>query len=304
APGGGVTAGDAEPVGEAPSPVFAAGGTPRLSAPAGSSGFDATPPAGNNGFPGGVAHPAPGRAAGPTAAALAAAGATLGPDSAAPSPSLGNGNEPASGPAAAPEMLAAVRGGAHGSCAAEVAVRAGVDLGSRRGGPSPSNSFTVADPSQLTGRRINLPLPDPTTHPSDYDDVQVLNTLDGFNLQPRLSVPFDGPIDVNSVSSDTVFLIRLGDTLDYQDCGGQVVGINQVVWDPDSNTLYVESDELLDQHTRYALIVTCGVQDTAGNPVGASEAFRRFRDEVRGEYKHDLLHAVQAAHQLGIGEKR
>ena len=213
------------------------------------------------------------------------------------------GNEPASEPAAAPASRAAVGHGAPCSCNTAAAVHARFDLTSLRGGPSPSNYFTVADPSQLTGRRINLPLPDPTTHPSDHADVQVLNTLDGFNLQPRLSVPFDGPIDVNSVSSDTVFLIRLGDTLDYQDCGGQVVGINQVVWDPDSNTLHVGSDELLDQHTRYALIVTCGVQDTAGNPVGASEAFRRFRDEVRGEYKHDLLHAVQAAHQLGIGEQ-
>ena len=42
----------------------------------------------------------------------------------------------------------------------------------------------------------------------------MINTLDGFNLQPRLSIPFDGPIDVNTVNSHNVFLVRMGDTLD------------------------------------------------------------------------------------------
>src|SRR5215831_5246514 len=78
------------------------------------------------------------------------------------------------------------------------AVHALFDLGSPDGGPFPSNWFTVRDRTQLTGRRVDLPLPDPATHPSDYDDTQVINTLDGFNLQPRLSVPFDGPIDVHT----------------------------------------------------------------------------------------------------------
>src|SRR5262249_29182540 len=134
---------------------------------------------------------------------------------------------------------------------------AAFDLDSPDRGPFPSDRFTVADASQLTGLRANLPLPDAATRPSDYDDLSVINTLDGFNLQPRLSISFDGPIDVNSVNSDDVFVIRLGDTQNPQDRGGQVIGINQVVWDPATNTLHVESDQLLDQHTRYALIVTC-----------------------------------------------
>src|SRR5262249_33782298 len=96
--------------------------------------------------------------------------------------------------------------------------------------------------------------------------------LDGFNLQPRLSVPFDGPIDVNTVNSHTVFLVSLGDTLDPRDRGGQVVGVNQVVWDTFSNTLHVESDELLDQHTRYALVVTDGVRVPRGGPGEARRA--------------------------------
>jgi hypothetical protein len=181
-------------------------------------------------------------------------------------------------------------------------VHALFDLSMPATGPFPSNWFTVEDGTQNTGRRVNLLLPDPATHPSDYQDTQMINTLDGFNLQPRLSVPFDGPIDVNSVTSQDVFLVNLGDTVDHQEHGDHVVGINQIVWDPPTLTLHVESDQLLDQHTRYALIVTNGLHDTTGRPVEASESFRRFRQEVRGQYKHDLLDAIHAAHDLGVRE--
>jgi hypothetical protein len=185
--------------------------------------------------------------------------------------------------------------------------------------PFPSDRFTVADPTQNTGLRVNLPSPDQATNPSDYQDTQVLNTLDGFNLQPRLSIPFDGPIDVNSVTSEEdvparardVFLVSLGDTLPGGDKGGEVVGINQTVWDPGTKTLHVESDQLLDQHTRYALIVTDGVRDATGQPIQASDDFTRFRhdlnfgqtkDPVLKAYRKDLLDALAAARQVGVPE--
>src|SRR6516225_6385587 len=190
------------------------------------------------------------------------------------------------------------------------AVHALFDLGSPAGGSFPSDRFTVADPTQNTGRRINLTLPNLVTNPSDYQDTQVLNTLDGFNLQPRLSIPFDGPIDVHSVTSQTVFLVSLGDTLNHQDHGGQVVGINQIVWDPPTHTLHVESDQLLDQHTRYALIVTSGVHDPSGEPVEATPAFRHFRhdlahthDPVLKFYRRELIDALHAARDIGVREK-
>jgi hypothetical protein len=182
-------------------------------------------------------------------------------------------------------------------------VHALFDLATPAGGPFPSDRFTVADHTQNTSLRVNLPLPDPTTNPSDYEDTQVLNTLDGFNLQPRLSIPFDGPIDVNSVTSSTIFLVSLGDTLDPHDHGGQVVGINQVVWDVASTTLHVESDQLLDQHTRYGLIVTDSVHDQRGHRVEATDEFRDFRQTVHGAYKHELLDAIHAAHSLGVRER-
>ena len=173
-------------------------------------------------------------------------------------------------------------------------------------GPFPSDLFTSADPDHNTGLRVNLPFPDCNAHPSDCEDLHVINTLDGFNLQPRLSLPFSGSIDVTTATSETVFLVNLGSTLPD---GGQVVGINQLVWDPDTNTLHAESDELLDQYTRYALIVTNGVQDAVGDPVETSKAFARLRhdlhfgrtkDSALKAYRKALLDALQAARTAGV----
>src|SRR5690349_23831336 len=159
------------------------------------------------------------------------------------------------------------------------------------GTPFPSDLSTVADPSQLTGLRVNLPKPDCAARPSDCADIDVLNTLDGFNLQPRVSVSFSGPIDVSTVNSTTVYFVSLGSTLGGG--SGQVVGINQVVWDPATLTLHAESDELLDQHTRYALIVTNGIRDAAGDPVEAG-AFATFRHDLNfGQTKNQALKAYR-----------
>src|SRR5215831_18170951 len=76
--------------------------------------------------------------------------------------------------------------------------------------PFPSDRFTVGDPDQLTNLRVNLPFPNCATNPSDCLDIALLNQLDGFNTQPRFSIPFDGAIDPATVNSSTVFLIRFG----------------------------------------------------------------------------------------------
>ena len=86
-------------------------------------------------------------------------------------------------------------------------VHALFDLEAPAGGPFPSDRFTVPSAQQKTGRVVSLPKPSCVAHPSDCMDVDVINTLDGFNLQPRLSIPFDGDIDVSTVSSQTVLLI-------------------------------------------------------------------------------------------------
>src|SRR6266550_2565476 len=79
--------------------------------------------------------------------------------------------------------------------------RALFSLDTMAGTPFPSDLFAVADPTQNSRLRVNLPKPDCLARPSDCQDLDVINTLDGFNLQPRLSIPFDGPIDVTTVTS-------------------------------------------------------------------------------------------------------
>jgi dienelactone hydrolase len=180
------------------------------------------------------------------------------------------------------------------------------DLTDPSGGPFPSDRFTVPDRTQLTGLRVNLPKPDCAVRRSDCEDIDVLNTLDGFNLQPRLSVPFTGPIDPATVSSDTVFLFKLSCTT----CpGGTFVGINQAVWDPQANTLYLESDQLLDQDARYLLVVTNGIRNPDGERIDANQ-FRdvlhagQTNDPAEAAYREQLLAALDSLKAAGVSPGR
>ncbi|HEY2394332.1 MAG TPA: hypothetical protein VGK22_24390 [Candidatus Angelobacter sp.] len=186
--------------------------------------------------------------------------------------------------------------------------------------PFPSDRLTVFDGQQLTGLRVNLPLPNCATNPSDCADIALLNQLDGFNLQPRLSIPFDGAINVSTVSSKTVFLIKLpgrglGDDDGNEHFRAEVIGINQIVWDPASLTLFAESNDHLDEDSNYALIVTTGVHDAAGKPIAATSAFTQFangagdnsgknNDRLLQRYQQAVKHVVDNDVLRGIGLRR
>src|SRR6185295_17166335 len=81
--------------------------------------------------------------------------------------------------------------------------------------PYPSDWFTLPDEGQLTGRVVNLPKPDCAAAPSLCAEIDVLNTLDGFNRHPRISIPLegDGHLDVATAAPADrgVFIVRLGD---------------------------------------------------------------------------------------------
>lgn len=165
------------------------------------------------------------------------------------------------------------------------------------GQPFPSNLSTVSDSTQVTGVRVALPQPNCATHPSDCADVAVLNTLDGFNIQPRISVPFSGPIDLSTVSSSTIFLVGPGD---------HVVGINQIEWEPLTNTLHFESDEQLAQDSTYLLVVTRGVHDADGTPLDGTKFrhdlnFGQTKDPAAKAYRKALLNALPMAMAGGAG---
>ena len=160
--------------------------------------------------------------------------------------------------------------------------------------PFPNDRFTRLDLSQNTFLRVRLPKPDCNARPSDCADIDVLNTLDGFNVQPRITVPFTGAIDVNTVNSETVFLINLGDTGSGHGFGERV-GINQVSWDPGTNTLVFESEEQLNEHTRYVLVVTDGVLDATGHPIESGRWWDPFDPNDRDARRHLPAHRRIAA---------
>jgi hypothetical protein len=146
--------------------------------------------------------------------------------------------------------------------------------------PFPSNRYTVPDFGNATLRRVNLPKPDCAQRPSDCADIEVINTLDGFSTQPRITLPFTGDIDPGTVNSASIFLLNLGDVLTLRGFG-QRVGINQVVWDPASKTLAFESDELLQERSRYLLVVTDAVRDAQGRRLQSQDLMRNADRELR-----------------------
>jgi hypothetical protein len=167
--------------------------------------------------------------------------------------------------------MCAMLTGFSGSAAATVAVVRGNGYGSRI---FPDNAFTVADRSQVTGRRINFRqgidypkvggVVQPSCTSADYsicDAFAELNKLDGFDLQPRVLVPFTGPIDLGSVSASNFFIST--------DTGDFVSGLRQLTFDPATNTLAGISDGFLSEGTFYRIRVTNGILDNRGRHVRA-----------------------------------
>ncbi len=177
-------------------------------------------------------------------------------------------------------------------------VRVKFETGDLAGSPFPSDRYTQRDWGNRSYRRVSMPTPDCAVRVSDCEDIAVINGLDGFSTQPRITVPFTGAIDVNSVTSDTVYLLNLGDVLTARGFG-QKVGINQRLWDPATNTLVFEPDELLAEHSRYVLIVTSGVRDARGKPIkrahldddDSDEGARSLRSQGSDEYRRELRDA-------------
>ncbi|MBI2529493.1 MAG: hypothetical protein HYV93_26350 [Candidatus Rokubacteria bacterium] len=131
----------------------------------------------------------------------------------------------------------------------------------------PSDRLTVADPAQLTGRRVALPLPSCAADPSGCDEVRLLNQLDGFSVHPRVALRFSAPITLDSVTRDSAFILPL-----WTEPLPSPVGLGQFVWDSESRTLYARPERALLQSRRYALVVTSRVVDEDNRPLRADPA--------------------------------
>ncbi len=184
-----------------------------------------------------------------------------------------------------------LRAGLADSTAAGVMVQ--FDPGNAQTGPFPADSFTVPDTSQITGKRLDMPLPDCENQGALCAELTLINELDGFNVQPRITVAFSGPVNtatlrggiffvaLNNLTSDEAGLQKPGDT----------VAINQVSYDPVTNTAYAKPDAALDQHRRFVLVITDAVQDVSGNPIGGAPAFANCLQSATG-YCADLAAAL------------
>ena len=131
--------------------------------------------------------------------------------------------------------------------------------------PFPSDVWTVADPLQKTALRVNLPLPDCKVQVTACREAALLNQLDGFSVRARAAVQFSGPVDLATVANG-IFVVAT----DTQ----KRIPLDQVEFDPATNTVYGKPASVLEQGKRYAMIVTNAVTDRAGVLVAADPAFQ------------------------------
>ncbi|NJO12740.1 MAG: hypothetical protein HC872_03895 [Gammaproteobacteria bacterium] len=124
------------------------------------------------------------------------------------------------------------------------------------------------------------------------------------NVQGRIRVPFSGPINPYSVNSGTIFLMRIGNVASAETSYPfRIINLNQFVWHPATNTLTAEPDELLEQHTKYCVIVTEGIRGTDGNQIRGDDyktfisnpnAYRFGYAGLSG-YRSDLITAIEGS---------
>ena len=110
----------------------------------------------------------------------------------------------------------------------------------------PTDTLTVHDGSQLTGRRVNLPMPDCATHPTDCNTVTLLDQLDGFDIDPQLALTFSADVDATAVAASL--------TVARTD-GGPSMGVDRVVYDASTHTVYAHPVQQLAPDTRYLLLL-------------------------------------------------
>jgi dienelactone hydrolase len=164
-------------------------------------------------------------------------------------------------------------------------------------GPFPTDFLTAPNPEMKTGRQVALPLPDSSQPP----EAALLNQLDGFNVQARITVKFSGPVNPDTLK-DGLFFLWLDPVPERESTlapTGTLTRANRIVFDPATNTAYAKPDDVLEQGRRYAILVTTAVKDLEGAPVEADEGFRLcLQAAIGGEYCEDVSRAAALAAEV------
>ncbi|MBV9759127.1 MAG: Ig-like domain-containing protein [Acidobacteriaceae bacterium] len=154
------------------------------------------------------------------------------------------------------------------SCLSAAQTTALYNPGSPTTGPFPANALTVADATQQTGIRINLPESfetcDVSTAPSVCSNTALLNQLDGFSVNPRVAACFSGPVNASTLSSGMQIVAVSNNA---------AVSLNQIIFDPTTNCAFAKPNQVLNQQSQYLFVVTDSVHDSSGKKLKASDAF-------------------------------
>jgi hypothetical protein len=145
-------------------------------------------------------------------------------------------------------------------------------------------------------------MPDCDSLPSGCLEVAALNELDGFHLLPTVYASFSGAVDPTTLKAG--ILIVWLDNLTGDETGqgdmGKVTAVNQIVYDPVGNVVRARSNDLLDQHRHYAILITDAIKDSSGSPVTADPNFTACIQAPATDYCN-LLAQVMGAYATAAG---
>lgn len=98
-------------------------------------------------------------------------------------------------------------------------------------------------------------------------NADLLNRLDGFSVNPRISVCFSGEVDW-AKAEDGISFVRASDP------ASAPIGLKQVIHDSNSHCLYAKPERILDQRTQYLLLIRNTVTDSGGQSVVEDSRFQ------------------------------
>ncbi len=184
-----------------------------------------------------------------------------------------------------PGLLLAGTAAPAAAAAAPVALESGSTPTTR---PFPDDAFTVADAAQTTGRRVNLPTAG--CAPVVCATLAQINRLDGFDVRPRVTLPFTAAVDLRTVTPSTVRI---------EGPGGFSTGLVQLVQDPTDGTVAGFPDQYLAPATTYTLVIGSGLKAADGSAVTVSPTGAARRTTFTTMTSTDVLDDARAALDSG-----
>jgi hypothetical protein len=159
----------------------------------------------------------------------------------------------------------------------------------------PSDRFTVRDARQATGKRVHLPLPSCAKQRGTCDELRLVNQLDGFDLDPRLSIRFDRAVNLGRAARGITLRIARG---------GTRMGVDRLVWDSKTHTLYAHPVKQLQAGRTYRIDVAASVAGRAAaakfTTMSATLSQRRMASSIDSGKAYDQLGIPDADRRLKV----